>query len=91
MLMLTITFFLPKLIPHSEIICYDDGCHLKRYANNAIRKSVTPQSMQIANTSIVVDKLHFAGHTDKWCREHCDPRSFKELDNVRMCIPYFTT
>ena len=35
----------------------------------------------------VVDKLHMAGHTDTWCRQHCDPKSFKELDDV--CYIYW--
>ena len=24
------------------------------------------------------------GHVDKWCLENCDPRKFKELDQVRI-------
>ena len=32
---------------------------------------------------IIVDKMHMAGHVDKWCRENCDARKLKELDNVR--------
>ena len=34
---------------------------------------------------IVVDKMHMAGHVDPWCKQHCDPRKFKELDNVCTC------
>ena len=35
---------------------------------------------------IVVDKMHMVGHVDPWCKEQCDPRKFKELDN--MYIPH---
>ena len=31
----------------------------------------------------LVDKMHMAGHTDLWCRKYCDPKLFKELENVR--------
>ena len=69
-----------------EFVCYDDGCHLRRYATNPSRRNLTPQSIQLANTEIVIDKLHMAGHTDTWCRQHCDPKSFKELDNVSYIV-----
>ena len=36
------------------------------------------QSIQLANTEIVIDKFHMAGHTD--------PKSFKELDNVSYIV-----
>ena len=36
---------------------------------------------------IVVDKMHFKGHVDRWCQQHCNPRDFEELEEV--CIsPY---
>ena len=47
-----------------EFVCYDDGCHLRRYATNPCRRNMTPQSIQLAKTEIVVDKFHMAGHTD---------------------------
>ena len=60
-------------------ICYDDGCHLKKYACNPDRAKLTQTSQKIASTNIVVDKLHFRGHTDKWCQEYCNPHKFDEL------------
>jgi len=27
----------------------------------------------ISQLEIVIDKLHMVGHTDKWCKEVCDP------------------
>ena len=55
-------------------------------ATNPCRQNLTPQSIQLANTEIVIDKLHMAGHTDTWCRQHFDPKSFKELDNVSYIV-----
>lgn len=64
------------------VICYDDGCHLKRYA--AKRADLTEISARINCCQIVVDKMHFMGHTDKWCFEHCNPNQLQELENVNV-------
>ena len=63
-------------------ICYDDGCHLKKYANNPVRSAATPTAQRISSLTIAVDKFHFSGHTDTWCRQNCNPYSFKELNEV---------
>ena len=55
------------------IICYDDGCHLKRYVEK--RKDLSETSKQLASYHIVVDKMHFRGHTDRWCQENCNCHS----------------
>ena len=68
----------------TEFVCYDDGCHLRRFARNPSRADLTPISKKLATVEIVVDKMHMAGHTDSWCHQHCDPKLFRELDNVRM-------
>ena len=60
-------------------IVYDDGCHLNKFATNPVRSSLT---QQIAETIIVVDKMHFKGHTDEWCKQQCDPNNFSDLENV---------
>ena len=36
-----------------------------------------------AELSILVDKMHMKGHTDKWCMENCDSRKVEEFNNVR--------
>ena len=66
----------------TEFICYDDGCYLRKYANNKCRATLTDTSRKIAQLKIVIDKMHMAGHIDSWYKEHCDPRKFKELENV---------
>ena len=35
-----------------------------------------------AELSILVDKIHMKGHTDKWCMENCDSRKVEEFNNV---------
>ena len=69
----------------TEYICYDDGCHLRRFARNAIRRDTTTTSKKIADIEIVVDKMHMKGHIDSWCLEHCDSRKITELDHVSYC------
>ena len=63
-------------------ICYDDGCHLWRYANNSVRRDLSPITEKLAIVEIVIDKMHMAGLTDGWCFEHCNP---KDLDNISTC------
>ena len=63
-------------------ICYDDGCHLKRYACNPVRSALTRTSSRISDMNFVIDRMHFKGHIDPWCCENCDPNKFKELDKV---------
>jgi hypothetical protein len=63
-------------------ICYDDGCHLKKYACNPVRANKTPTATRIASMNIVIDKFHFRGHIDAWCRRNCDPHQFDELKKV---------
>ena len=65
-----------------EIICYDDGCHLYKYATNPRRSQLTPLTRRIANLKIVIDRLHFSGHIDTWCRAHCNPYNLEELCEV---------
>ena len=63
-------------------IVYDDGCHLKKFATNPVRSCLTPTAKKIAETTIVVDKMHFKGHIDEWCKRHCNPNHFSDLENV---------
>ena len=70
------------LLPFSEYICYDDGCHLRRFARNPVRSQLTSTTIQLAQVEIVIDKMHMAGHIDKWCHDNCDPKLFTDLDNV---------
>ena len=63
-------------------LCYDDGCHLKKYAANPKRATQTPTAQKLATMKIVIDKMHFRGHTDTWCQEHCNPYKFDDLNNV---------
>ena len=67
---------------HLEFIVYDDGCHLKKYAMDTVRCTATDTASKIAEMPIIVDKMHFKGHTDPWCAENCNPYSYKELEGV---------
>ena len=66
----------------AEYICYDDGCHLRKYAENPCRSELTTTTKILSHLSIVVDKMHMAGHVDAWCRKTCDPHLHPELHKV---------
>ena len=66
----------------TEYICYDDGCHLRKFAQNAKRKNLTPTAEKLASLSIYVDKMHIKGHTDAWCLQNCDARNVEDLKDV---------
>ena len=45
-----------------EVICYDDGCHLAKYARNPVRKDLTSTSVKISETEILIDRFHLRNH-----------------------------
>ena len=63
-------------------ICYDDGCHLKKYAMNPNRRDLTSTTKILSEMKITVDKMHMAGHVDAWCKQTCDPALYPELQKV---------
>ena len=69
-----------------EFICYDDGCNLRKYARNSIHHDLITTDKLLAKTEIVIDKLHLAGHVDKWCIANCSPYLFPQLDQVCIMI-----
>lgn len=68
-------------------ICYDDGCHLTKYAQNPCRSHLTKTAKDMAEMSIVIDCMHMKGHTDLWCKKTCDPNLFPQLNNVCESVP----
>jgi hypothetical protein len=80
------------LILFPKLLAYDDGCHLKKFVMNPIRKSKTLASKLLSDLTIVVDKMHFKNHTDKWCRLNVNPNkveAFKNL-NTEACKQTFS-
>ena len=66
----------------TEFICYDDACHLKKFARNPVRAKLTSEAEKLATTHMVVDKMHMKGHTDVWCKENCNADKFEALNKV---------
>lgn len=62
---------------------YDDACHLKKFAMNKSRSKQTETAGRIASMAMVVDRFHFPGHVDAWCKKNCNPDDFDELEGVR--------
>lgn len=75
-----------------ESICYDDACHLKKFAQNPVRSSLTEISERLATMEMVCDKFHFKNHTDSWCKRNCNPYDSSILQNVNteVCEQLFS-
>ena len=73
----------------SEYMCYDDGCHLRKFARNPVRSQVSAESKLISQLEIVVDKMHMRSHTDSWCKQNCDPLKHPYLKDVGLFTSYF--
>lgn len=62
-----------------DTICYDDACHLKKFAQNPKRSQLTEVAKAIESKIIVCDRFHFRNHIDKWCIKNCNPYDCDEL------------
>jgi len=61
--------------------------HLKqpeRFAISNKRNDLKPEAKCLASLNFVVDRFHFSGHTDPWCKLNCNPDMFEGLKEV--CI-----
>ena len=67
---------------YTDVLCYDDGCHLHKYARNTAGSHLTDAATKLSTWNIVIDRMHFAGHTDSWCKANCNPNSLKQLGKV---------
>jgi hypothetical protein len=63
-------------------VCYDDACHLVKYATNSVRSTLTATAKRMAEMSYVVDRMHFKGHIDPWCKSNCNPDRFPAMEQV---------
>ena len=55
-----------------------------KYATNGARSTLTATAKKIAGMSFVVDRMHFKGHIDPWCRSNCDPDKLPAMKKVQM-------
>ena len=56
---------------HKNIIFFDDGGHIKRYALHSEHCSQTLAAKQMTQLHI---EMHFKGHVDAWCKKHFNLR-----------------
>jgi hypothetical protein len=74
-----------------KLLAYDDACHLKKFIVNPVRSGKSVYAKFLSNLIIVVDKMHFANHVDKWCRRNVNPYTndlFKNI-NTEACEQTF--
>ena len=55
-----------------------------------MRSQLTPCTIQLSEIEIVIDKMHMAGHIDRWCLENCDSKLFTDLNEVRRVKSEFS-
>lgn len=49
---------------------------------------MTPTAERMAKMDYVVDRMHFRGHVDPWCREKCDPDKLAAMERVHIITMY---
>ena len=54
-------------------ICYDDACHLKKFAINPSRSELTEVSKNMSQLECYIDRFHFPNNVDKWCKKERNP------------------
>ena len=59
-----------------------------KYACNQKRSELTLTASRISKMKFVIDRMHFKGHIDPWCKEHCDPNRVIEMDKVVVYLCY---
>lgn len=72
-----------------DFVVYNDGCNLKKFATNPVRSNLTDTSKRIRDMHIVVDKMHFKGYVDFWCKRHCNLSDFAEPEMVHCNVLYY--
>ena len=73
---------------YPKYINYDDGSHLRQFAQNSNRRQQRITTQLLADLEIVVDKIHIKGHTDAWCKQLCDQKKHEHLDKVSIRVLY---
>lgn len=70
------------LITFPHLLAYDDACHLKKFITNPVRANKSEYSKFLVTLRLVVDKMHFANHVDKWCRRNVNPYTDELFQNI---------
>ena len=87
--------------PFPPFIGYDFMCGLSRFASAYNRQNMSEKTKEFSENVIkVVDSFHFGavpgkhpGHTDAWCRQHCNPYHYRDLvdhGNMSICEQVFS-
>jgi hypothetical protein len=66
---------LVDVLPEMDVAVHDDACHVMKFALARMGDSAQAARLAPPQLRYVCDPFHMAGHTDQWCREHCDPKN----------------
>ena len=67
------------MVKFPSLFAHDDACHLKKFVN---KRQTSTIGKFLASIKMVVDKMHFPNHIDKWCRANVNPYQLPEFDNL---------
>lgn len=86
---LFMVWLVKTMLAFPTLLAYDDACHLKRFIN---KRAFTKIGEFLSKScTLVVDKLHFKNHTDRWCRANVNPHKVAAFDelNTEACEQTF--
>ncbi|CAF1002029.1 unnamed protein product [Brachionus calyciflorus] len=69
-----------------EFLVYDDGCHLKKCIDKNKLWEKSRRANFIEKIKIAIDRFHFKGHKDKWCKKHLNPDKFDDLERANTVV-----
>ena len=81
------------VLPDVSVLIHDDACHTSKFCSKRADESIHAARLAPPNLQHICDPFHMAGHTDAWCREHCDPRSAANaplMEGIRSSVCEFT-
>lgn len=64
---------LRELYPDLDVVCHDDACHLRRFAQRFAGNGGLAEKLSYPRMRYVLDRFHASAHTDPWCKENVHP------------------
>ncbi|CAC5359321.1 unnamed protein product [Mytilus coruscus] len=74
-----LTWLWQTILLFPMLLAYDDACHLKRFVN---RRQNTISGKFLATLIMVVYKMHFKNHVDKWCKQNLNPHKVAAFNSL---------
>ena len=63
------------LYPDITAIVHDDACHMHKFCEARATCSQAAACLAPQRVHYICDEFHMVGHTDAWCKVHCNPKA----------------